>query len=470
MAGIDYIGLSVPRTYNLSEDFSVQTGVSVGLLKRGLGVHSRRVPETREKDTTSLAIEAVEKLRDWLGIDYLSKIKHVSVGTETRDHYSDDSKPRSSYLLPMLFSKEKPTEISEDERTYPAKASEEKFACLGALSRVVDYMGKKAVVVATDNAEYNLQDDPSAEGTAGTGAGAMAVGEGDMLRVPDFVVEGDLFGYSSSHTYDFSKPSRREGSKNVSSVHPRVDGKFSFLSYLKLVGEAYKNLKSSLELSGEKGWEPAGLDSYKGAVFHVPYPAMAEYALKYLRAIDAGEDGEIRQLIYSVRSFDEKSADIYGEVKGKLKEFSASDEYRSICDDDYKNKLADSLDYPSKVGNAYTASVFISLVSSLENGFDRGYYKAGDKILVLGYGSGGGAIAVPFVVTEHAADIVKSIKFREELARGVNMSRAGELSPYGWELKEVDENGKRRYARADAPVQPLADVAGNSYVPTNTLQ
>ena len=211
MAGIDYIALSVPRTYMLSSDFSEEVGLPGGLLEGGLGVRSRRVPESKEKDVTSLSIEVAEKLRDWFGPDYLSRVKHVASGSETKDVYSDDSKTSSSYMLKMLFSEEKPTEISEDESTYPVKISEEKNACLGALSRVVDYLGKRAKVFAGDGAKYNIQKDPSAEGTAGIGAAGIAVGDGLLLDVPDFIIQGDLFGYSSSHTYDFSKPGRQEG-------------------------------------------------------------------------------------------------------------------------------------------------------------------------------------------------------------------------------------------------------------------
>gem|GEM_PF-5032218 len=443
MAGIDDIRLSVPDTYITSGEFAEGAGLPPELLEKGLGVLRRRVPNSGFQDKSCLALEAGEKLRDALGPEYMREVRHLSMGHETRD--GDDSKPDVSPLLSLLFSGG--DRIKEDERTYNVKVSEEKFACLGALSRVVDYLGKRAVVVAADIAEY---DSPSAEGTAGAGAAAIAVGEGDLLRVPEFVVENDLFGYSSSHTYDFSKPVVTVKDKFVSSKYPVVDGKFSFLSYLKNVGEAYKDLKSRMQ-----PFEAVSLDSFKGVVLHVPYPKMAEYALVYLRAMDSGESMEMERLVRSVRSFEDDAGEVYGKVKGRLKEFAAR--HGRICEQD-RERLADSLDYPSRVGNSYTASVFVALVSSLEKGFERGRYSPGDRILVIGYGSGGGALAVPFEVTERTGRVVSSWGFGEELEEGVPLSfeeyclfREGcsRMPTRGWLLAGVDDHGKRTYLKVD---------------------
>lgn len=456
MAGIDDIRLSVPYTYIGSENFAEGANVSEGLLIEGLGVYSRRVPHSKFQDKNCFALEAAEKLRNALGHDYMQKVRRVGMSSETDDF--DSSKPGSSIVLPLLFGDGNIREIFEDPRTYPVQVSEGKFACLHGLGELTNYLGKKtpSLILPADISEYDMVNDASAEGTAGAGAAAIAVGEGRMLQVPDFIVEGDLFGYSSSHTHDFSKPVTVEGSNFVSSKYPLVDGKFSFLSYLKHVGEAYKDLKGRLRSSGEVGWA-VDLDSFKGVVMHVPYPKMTEYALKYLRAIDVGEDTGIRELLYSVKSFDEDAEGVYEKVRCMLKEFAKDERYADICKSDFKEKLADSLVYPSQVGNTYTASVFFSLVSSLENGFKRGHYFTGDRILVLGYGSGGGSIALPFVVTDYARDIVGQGNFGKELKEGKPLAydefvgfRSGE-SPYatvrGFVRDGTDTNGKTRYVK-----------------------
>lgn len=442
MAGIDDMGFFASPAYIDSEEFARGAGLPAELMSRGLGVRRKSVA-SRYVDNVALGLAASEQVLRRLPDGKRKGLRRTGASTETWEKSSDHSKPMSSFMLPLFNGI--PDRIVEDERTYNVSNFQAEHACLAGLNLLELYLGREALLVASDVAHYDLKNDPSAEGTAGNGAAAVLTGEGRMLRVPDEVVLEDLYGFSSSHTYDFTKPCDEDGCEVRSRKFPKVDGKFSFLSYLKNVGEAYRNLKER--------WDGGGLDSYRGIVMHVPYPKMPQYALKYLRMIDEGRDGEVRDLIYSVRSFDEKSEEVYKETKELLKDFSGQGQYRDLCERDAR-KLEPSLVYPADVGNCYTASVFLSLASWLENAD----YGPGDRVLVLGYGSGGGSIGIPMVVTGETKERVAHMGVGEQIYGPQNKqldfegfldyrNGGGEPPAGGWMFEGRDADGKCCYTR-----------------------
>ncbi|MEM9598793.1 MAG: hydroxymethylglutaryl-CoA synthase [Acidobacteriota bacterium] len=250
-----------------------------------------------------------------------AEIGLVAVGTESA---VDMSRPLSAWVADGLG-------LRGSVRSY-----EVKHACYGgtlALRQAVEWRssgaarGRAALVVASDVALYGPED--PGEPTQGAGAVAMVVGAPEVARVD---VETHAW---SEPAFDFWRP--------VGEAYPRVDGKFSLDCY-KLAAERCVG-----QWLGGRDGEAAreALGELAAMCFHVPFPKMVKKAVMHV-----------------------------GETLGWGPEETVAF---------FDAKVVPTLGWNRRTGNAYTASLWISVAEAL-----RGL-GPGERLGAFSYGSGFGS-------------------------------------------------------------------------------
>ncbi|NLJ17932.1 hydroxymethylglutaryl-CoA synthase [Globicatella sulfidifaciens] len=209
-----------------------------------------------------------------------------------------------------------------------AKAFEIKQACYGAtaaLQLACDYVRlrpeRKVLVIATDISRYGL--DTSGEPTQGAGAIAMLVSAKPKI----LTIRQESFMHTN-HQFDFWRPNDSE--------YAMVDGHFS----TKLYQDEFVKVLEHVE-----AMNPSLLERIEAMTFHLPFTKMG------LKALNA-----------------------YEEAKGS---HPIIDKWRSHYD---ASRVLNR-----RVGNIYTGSLFLSLISLLAK---DDTLSAGETIGLFSYGSG----------------------------------------------------------------------------------
>lgn len=137
---------------------------------------------------------------------------------------------------------------------------------------------------------------------------------------------------------------------------PVFDGQYSNQCYQDRIREAYSHYK---EITGkEKPYE-----NWKYLIFHLPYAFHGKRVFTEIYSLENG-------LSYSTP--DEQKA------------VAKSEEYMAFINE----KIEKSQRASSEIGNMYTASIFMALLSALQTSFNEDEELAGQEIGFLGYGSG----------------------------------------------------------------------------------
>lgn len=160
------------------------------------------------------------------------------------------------------------------------------------------------------------------EPTQGAGAVAMVISANPNIAV----IHNDSAMYTKSIP-DFWRP--------VYSDYAKVDGKYSNEAYLEFLNEVWQEYKKKTNLSAK---------DFKTLLFHTPFTKMGKKAL--IKLAEFEDESEIERFM----AYHDASR--------------------------YYNK---------KIGNIYTGSLYLSLISLLEQGEDL---NAGDRIGLFSYGSG----------------------------------------------------------------------------------
>lgn len=209
-----------------------------------------------------------------------------------------------------------------DIRTFEIKQ-----ACYGATAAL--QMAKAQVALNPDSKALIIGADIAKYGlntpgevTQGGGAVAMLVSANPKL----LSFEGGST-YLSRNIMDFWRP--------LGHSEALVDGKYSSNVYLDFFNNVYSNYKDKTGFT---------IDNFEALLFHLPYTKMG---LKALR--EAQKDADAK-------------------VSAKL-----------------THRFEDSRLYNRQVGNLYTGSLYLSLLSLLENNDDL---KSGDRLGLFSYGSG----------------------------------------------------------------------------------
>lgn len=199
------------------------------------------------------------------------------------------------------------------------------YSATGAILLSLDWLkahpDKKVLVIAADIARYGL----NTPGEPSQGGGAVALLLSTRSRLVA-IEEGS--GIYAEDAMDFWRPNYRD--------EALVDGKYSCDLYLKSLKEAWQDYQKNTQRHYE---------DHAYFLFHIPIPRMAEKGLQKLALANG---------------------------KGRL------------ADAELEKQLGDSLNYSRTVGNCYTASLYLGLLSLLEHREDL----AGKRLGFYSYGSG----------------------------------------------------------------------------------
>jgi hydroxymethylglutaryl-CoA synthase len=383
VVGIDHLGVYTPGYVLPLADLAAVRGVAVDKIHIGIGAREMSVAPPWE-DTVTLAANAALRALAAAGRGP-DEIGMLLVGTETA---VDHAKPIGAFLHELLG-------LPSACRTV-----ELKHACYGGTAGMMLALewlrsggarGRKALVIASDIARYDLHS--SAEFTQGAGAVALLLSESPALLELD-----PISGVYARNVYDFWRPlDRREA---------MVDGKFSIDCYLDALDGALRDFHHS-------GGDAAHLaTSCAALLYHAPFPKMTYKAHQRLlehEAVRLGADAE-------------------------------------ACDASYARLVEPSLGAARRVGNTYTASLYVCLAWLAEQHIAR---LARQRLGLFSYGSGSCAEFFSGRFADGAARASASIGLAAQLDRRQVLS--------------VDEY--EAFARAAAGGEPaLADGSSVRFV------
>jgi hydroxymethylglutaryl-CoA synthase len=351
--GISDIAIYVPPYYLPHEALAAARGVpkekySIGLDNQKMAI----LPDW--EDTVTMAANAALQVLEKSGTDP-EDIQQLVVSTESG---VDHAKPVASFVQGLL-------KIGTRCRVY-----EVKNACYGGTAGLIDSIDRmsrgaasprKSLLIMTDIAQYGFG--TPGEPTQGAGAVALLVGQSPRLCS----VDPSLNGVFSKNVFDFWRPTGHRV--------PIVDGKLSIECYLMALEGALSEFRSNA------GIEQGGLMDYLDyVIYHMPFTNMAKKAHRRLIEIEyRGSDLERQEEIYN-RTF--------------------------------PSKVAPGLMGVREVGNIYTGSVFMGLVSLLENEREKAEDK---KIGLFSYGSGCTAEFLLYRTKTKLGEIIDSLHFKDQL-------------------------------------------------------
>lgn len=369
--GIAAIQFDVPKIYLPIEVLAQNRNIEPEKLTKGLGLQKMSFLDVNQ-DIITLGSNALYKLIQQENINP-SEISRIYVGTESS---YDNSKPVASYLLQVV------------EQKLGAKSFQNcdvvdfTFACIGAvdaLQNCVDYIklnpNKKAIVVATDNAKYDLRS--TGEYTQGAGAIAMLISAN-----PSIISFSSETGVSTSGVFDFFKPkitiSKTEIINNsnneewfgileteitISKEQPVFDGQYSNSCYIKQITEAYNHFK---KVSNQN---EIVFNNWELIFMHLPYCFQGR---RTFIDIFANENP---------RLFEAQEGE---NTKDKMRALSKSIEYTTLVN----QKIKPSEIASGEVGNIYTGSIFLGFLSALYLSLQENKSLTNQKTGFIAYGSG----------------------------------------------------------------------------------
>ena len=360
--GVDAASFYVPSLYLEIKDLAEQRGIEPAKLEKGLGLHKMALPDVHE-DSATFAAEALLKLIQDYNLNP-KEISRVYLGTESA---LDAAKPTATYAVQMV--EEYLTEDFGERSFKNCDVVDMTFACVGAVDALhnsLDFVRanplKKAIVIASDYAKYELAS--SGEYTQGGGAVALLVSANPRLLEID-----NNWGVATESVFDFFKP-RRHFSKDdfptapenfpdkieVFTDEPVFDGQYSNQCYQDRIREAYEHYK-------DQTFTVRPYEDWRYLIFHLPY---------------AFHGKRVFTEIYSLENkLDFSDAE-------KQKAIAKSEDYISFIND----KIERSQRASSEIGNMYTASIFMALLSALQTSFNENEDLTEQEIGFLAYGSG----------------------------------------------------------------------------------
>lgn len=330
--GIDRISFATPHYYLNLEELAEHRGIDPNKFTIGIGQSEQSVPPNHQ-DIVTLAAQAALPLLPYIDSN---RLKMLIVGTESG---VDASKSSALYVQNLL------------KLTPWVRSIEVKEACYGgtaALMMACDYVrahvekDPQVLVIAADIARYGLA--TPGEVTQGAGAVAMLVSANPhVLKINDDSV------VKSADIQDFWRPVYQDTAL--------ARGKFSTEQYIQFFCEVWQKYCAQNDCN---------FNDFAGLCFHLPYTKMG------LKALKAAMDSCANSCSDSCDNSN----------------LSESSHNRLL------SRYETSTRYSRRVGNIYTGSLYLGLLSLLEldeftcENSDLTALKSGDKIGLFSYGSG----------------------------------------------------------------------------------
>jgi len=426
--GIDAISFYVPKLFVDMKKLAFERNISFEKLNKGLGLNKMSIPDCDE-DTASFAANSLLQLINSNNLDP-REIGRIYLGTESA---LDGSKPISTYVIEVL------EEILSDKFGFRCFKNcdvvDLTFACVGAVDAlqncndwVVNGKGRKAVVIASDLAKYELES--TGEYTQGAGAVALLIKEN-----PSIISITNNWGVATKSVGDFFKPRRVYDKKEILKETAKLFGKeISNDQASKILNENHSEFWSSSnsnfeiykeepifegqhsnECYQERIFEALDhfisqkntniLEDWNHLIFHLPYAFHGRRMLvkKWTKWLD--ENNKLEELTNEIGKV------IDGDEKTWVKLASKSKLYKDFVN----NRIAPGEIASSEIGNMYTASIFMSLLSMLNNAIIKNIELTNNKIGFISYGSGSKAKIFEGVVLSSWKNKLKHSKLFEIL-------------------------------------------------------
>jgi len=418
--GIDDMVAYLPELYLPIEDLAKARGIEYAKLNKGLGLTAMSFPDAHE-DAASMAANAVRQLIEQNNI-HPGQIGRLYMGTESA---LDGSKPTATYVLEMLSRYFEPRFGKDCFRH--CDVVDLTFACIGAvdaLQNTLDWIkggeDRLGIVVGSDIAKYELVS--TGEYTQGAGAVALL-----LKKDPRLLAIAPHWGVATKSVHDFFKPRRQfskreiidevlqmagiksltaqdllnrlngklEGTGVISMADadvylhrdtPVFDGPYSNECYQERIKEALEHFACQAGIAGKT---PV-TDRWRRLVFHLPYAYQARRMFSEIFLAEGKRREDVGALLKEMGSTEPVAADFdriedYNKAHSQfLRAVTKTSVYRSfVAEKIEKGERASSL-----VGNLYTSSIFLSLMSVLEADSEANEELAGSKIGFFAYGSG----------------------------------------------------------------------------------
>lgn len=409
--GIDSITFDVPKLHLPIKTLAENRNIEPDKLIKGLGLHKMTFPDVHQ-DVVTFAANAVFKLMQQESLNP-NDIARIYVGTESG---IDSSKPVASYISALLEQ-----QYGEGSFRY-CDTLDMTFACIGAvdaLHNTLDFIRlnptKKAIVVASDNAKYDL----ASTGEYTQGAGAIAMLISSNPRVLSFSNE---VGVSSQGVFDFFKPRRYTTKNEILNTtdnpewfgilenevtfykeQPVFDGQYSNQCYINRTTEAYSHYK---EITHQNG---VLFNNWENILMHLPYCFQAR------------------------RTFVEIYAnELNNEEERDTKTLSKSAEYLEFVN----QKIFPSEIASGQVGNMYTGSIFLGLLSTLCFHYQNETHLQGKKFGFIAYGSGSKSKVFEAEVENGWQSVIEKVQLFETLSESHEIDFGTYIALHKKERKE----------------------------------
>lgn len=437
--GIDAIQFDIPKIFLPIEILAKNRNIEAEKLTKGLGLQKMSFLDTNQ-DIITLASNALYKLIEQEKISP-NEISRIYVGTESS---IDNSKPIASYIIQVLEQKIGANSFRNCD------VVDFTFACIGAvdaLQNCVDYIRlnptKKAIVIATDNAKYDLVS--TGEYTQGAGAVAMLI-----KANPSIISFSNETGVSTSGVFDFFKPKitiqKSDITKNtnnenwfgieeteitISKEQPVFDGQYSNTCYINRISEAYNHYKKESNQGGPiyNNWELIFM--------HLPYCYQGR---RTFIEIFANENLNLLE------------SQVGENTKEKLRALSKSNEYLELVN----QKIKPSEIASGEVGNIYTGSIFLGFLSALYFSHKENKNLLNKKSGFIAYGSGSKSKVFEGIIEENWQAKIKKTKLFEILEQRTAIDFETYEQLHRKELKNVVLNPNNEfildYIEKDNPV------------------
>ncbi|KLT69585.1 hydroxymethylglutaryl-CoA synthase family protein [Flavobacterium sp. ABG] len=404
--GIDAISFDVANIHLPIKTLATARNIEPEKLEKGLGLIKMTLPDAHQ-DAVVFGANALTKLITENQIN-LNEISRIYVGTESA---IDSSKPISSFLIALMEQKFGEDSLAECD------VVDFTFACIGgvdALQNCMDFVKlnptKKAIVVTTDFAKYDLNS--TGEYTQGAGALAMLV-----TSNPRIIAFDENWATSTKGVFDFFKPYRSISKETIAQnenndpwfdnleaeieIHkdqPVFDGQYSNQCYMDRTRNAYfsfKKLKNTTETL---------YNTWHSIIMHLPYSFQGRRMLSEIYVLDSAE---------KIIADDIQPAD----YQNKIKEVGKSEDYRKFVTEKLQPaELASSL-----IGNLYTGSIFMGLLSTLAHFYDTKKDISGTKFGFLAYGSGSKSKVFEGTIQPEWQSALSQTKLFENLTESVEI-------------------------------------------------
>jgi hydroxymethylglutaryl-CoA synthase len=366
-----------------------------------------------------------------------AEVRFLALGTES----STDNSAGAVIIKGMVDDALR--QLGKEPLSRNCEVPEFKHACLGgiyALKNALRFINTdghdaKAIVVCSDIALYAT----GSSGEPTQGAGAVAI----LLEANPTIASIDLHHAGCASDYrgvDFRKPIQYrngDGREHACSNVPVFNGRYSASCYIDEMWQALEDMCRRRAINVH-----TYLNNVDAVFMHRPFRRMPEngWGMAYLFGLAADESGhnELRNYCeaagvdfqdalreslerpnvadYGVR--ERIGEEVFPVLTTVLRQFRQQPNYQQYI----VNRMALGTAWMEELGNLYTGALPAWLAAGLEEAATTGAAKAGQEILLVGYGSGDAAEAIPIrLVTGWQQQAVK-IDMRSAMANAVNLT------------------------------------------------